>query len=111
VLYRAEIPGGFLFVKAASLHYVFYDTKALSRIHANTESNTHTKIDFAQPANDLIQAHGIAVLFLQANPGAVVEAVEKVLKRRITSWAMILHNGPQMCPAIQNCTTVISILV
>jgi gliding motility-associated-like protein len=74
VLYRAEIPGGFLFVKSASLSYVFYDTKAVSDIHAHAQNDQKAKVDFAQPSNDLIKAHGIEVLFLQANTTAVIEA-------------------------------------
>ncbi|MBD0254586.1 MAG: hypothetical protein ICV83_02605, partial [Cytophagales bacterium] len=33
VLYRADLPGGFLFIKKQSLQYVFYDTRAVAAQH------------------------------------------------------------------------------
>ncbi|WP_128544318.1 DUF7948 domain-containing protein [Larkinella soli] len=36
VLFRAELPGGLLFLKKNSLHYVFYDSQALDDIHTGS---------------------------------------------------------------------------
>jgi hypothetical protein len=81
ILYRADIPGGYVFVGAHSLKYVFYDTKATSLIHGNSKNDPRAKMDVAQPARDRIKAHGVELLFLHANPevsiGATGETPEK----------------------------------
>ena len=53
VLFRADIPGGYLFLKQNSLHYVFYDSKAVADHHAK-----------GVPVSDTIRAHGVAVELL-----------------------------------------------
>ncbi|WP_247233728.1 PKD domain-containing protein [Telluribacter sp. SYSU D00476] len=63
VLYRAELPGGFLYLKKQSLVYVLYDARQVSARHANTplpEGNDRTT-----PAT--IQAHGVEVRFEGSN--------------------------------------------
>ncbi len=77
ILYRADIPGGYVFVKSTSLSYVFYDTKATSRMHPHAEGGQKAKVNFAAPANDLIQAHGIEVKFLHAVNNPLIEAIGK----------------------------------
>ncbi len=63
VQFRADIPGGFLFLKSHSLHYVFYDTKAVADHHAT-----------GQPVSDVIRAHGVEVQ-LTGSQTAVLEGI------------------------------------
>jgi gliding motility-associated-like protein len=43
VLFKADIPGGFLFVKKSGLSYLFYDSKALSDAHFSKKENNNFK--------------------------------------------------------------------
>ncbi|MCU0324831.1 MAG: gliding motility-associated C-terminal domain-containing protein [Spirosomaceae bacterium] len=60
IRFKADIAGGYLFVKQNSLHYVFYDTKALSDLH-NGKNTANAKI------NNQIKAHGVEVEFVASN--------------------------------------------
>ena len=67
VLFRTEIPGGFLFLKDHSLVYVFYDATKVSSLHASKP--------VAQPGSPLakapdinsIAAHGVEMKFQNAS--------------------------------------------
>lgn len=82
ILYRAEIPGGYVFIGAHSLKYVFYDTKATSRIHVHPTKDPGARIDVTQPDGDRIKAHGVEVFFLQANPQSSIEATGETPEKR-----------------------------
>lgn len=80
VRFRVEVPGGYLFLKDQSLHYVFYDTKALADHHASGN----------QPASDLIQAHGVAVQLSGSQTPSLIEG----LKPADVSLNYFLGNDP-----------------
>jgi hypothetical protein len=72
VLFRAEIPGGYLFVGKNALHYAFYDTDAVRSHHPGTASTA------SRPAeNNFIKAHGVSVFFEGVNPDALPEGRER----------------------------------
>ncbi|HEV7348230.1 gliding motility-associated C-terminal domain-containing protein [Telluribacter sp.] len=64
VLYRAELPGGFLFLKKQSLVYVLYDARQVAARHASTPLPEES-----QPAaRATIRAHGVEVHFEGSSP-------------------------------------------
>ncbi|WP_229321002.1 gliding motility-associated C-terminal domain-containing protein [Larkinella knui] len=75
VLFRAELPGGFLFLKKQSLHYVFYDTEALDRIHSGrpnqTASRTASPPELTEP---MVKAHGVEVQLQHSLATAQIES-------------------------------------
>ena len=56
ILFRADLPGGFLFLKETGLHYVFYDTRETARRHAAPAPT--------QPVLPTVRAHGVSVSLL-----------------------------------------------
>ncbi len=78
VRFRADIPGGFLFLKTHSLHYVFYDTKAVADHHAT-----------GLPVSDVIRAHGVEVQLT----GSQTPALEGVHPAE-TGITYLLGNDP-----------------
>ncbi|QHV98868.1 gliding motility-associated C-terminal domain-containing protein [Spirosoma endbachense] len=64
VRFRAEIPGGYLYLKANALHYVFYDGAILSSHHTPTAG---------QPMSDQIPGHAVEVRFEGANAASQIE--------------------------------------
>jgi PKD repeat protein len=68
VLYRAEIPGGFLFLKSQSLVYVLYDASKLMARHAKGTSVSVAARE-SVATSDLIAAHGVEVMFQNAMSG------------------------------------------
>ncbi len=62
VLFRADLPGGFLFLKKNSLHYVFYDAKMVA--------DRHTAVSGATPA--LLRAQGVQVRFAGSADAPVI---------------------------------------
>ncbi|WP_020529441.1 gliding motility-associated C-terminal domain-containing protein [Flexithrix dorotheae] len=70
VKYRADIPGGYLFLKTNSIHYAFYDARAVARRHIHETSTPASRTSVAPPTppDDYIRAHGFEVKFLEANP-------------------------------------------
>ena len=80
VRFRVDVPGGYLFLKAQSLHYVFYDTKALADRHGNG----------AQPVDDLIRAHGVDVQLTGSQTPTLLEG----LKPSDVSFNYFLGNDP-----------------
>lgn len=66
VLFRTEIPGGFLFLKNNSLVYSLYDASQISTAHTKaTPSSPNAKFSPAKPK--IINAHGVEVLFENSN--------------------------------------------
>jgi len=73
VLFRADIPGGFLFLKKQSLVYVLYDGREISARHARqplANANNQARLDLA-PATT-VKAHGVEVLFEGGNANALI---------------------------------------
>jgi gliding motility-associated-like protein len=59
VLFRTEVPGGFLFLKKQSLVYVLYDAKAVSASHGKQPVVSNA----ARTAHAGVAAHGVEVRF------------------------------------------------
>jgi PKD repeat protein len=67
ILFRTEIPGGFLFLKNKSLVYVLYDASKVSALHGKTPSlPSSPNAKFSPPTISLINAHGVEVQFENA---------------------------------------------
>ncbi|TDB61430.1 DUF7948 domain-containing protein [Arundinibacter roseus] len=64
LLFRAEIPGGFLYLKKQSLVYVFYDGRAVSAQHARQPLSGDSP---QRSALTTIKAHGVEVNFKDSN--------------------------------------------
>ncbi len=62
VLFKSEIPGGYLFVKESGLEYFFYDTKALSKLHLSNQNKENLKATVQK-----IRTQSVALKFLEAN--------------------------------------------
>jgi len=88
VLYRAALPGGFLFVKKQSLQYVFYDTKAVARQHPGSHREDHapgartSAQGPSRPGPGTIRAHGFEVQFGGAGGEAELLASGQTPERR-----------------------------
>ncbi|TAH31429.1 MAG: PKD domain-containing protein [Cytophagales bacterium] len=61
ILYRADVPNGFLFFKTQSLMYAFYDGEALHSHHPENQNTTKN----IQPTT--IKAHSVEVEFVNSN--------------------------------------------
>ena len=65
ILFRADIPGGFLFLKKQSMVYVFYDASEITALHAGGRTGdaqpTAKKTDIS-----IVKAHGVEVTFVNA---------------------------------------------
>lgn len=85
VRFRVDVPGGFLFLKDQSLHYVFYDTKALADHHAGGNPLTITR-----PADDPIRAHGVDVQLTGSQRPTRIEG----LKAADVALNYLLGNDP-----------------
>ncbi|MGA0558810.1 PKD domain-containing protein [Larkinella sp. VNQ87] len=81
ILYRAELPGGFLFLKKQSLHYVFYDTEALDRIHSGRTGQPAARTAAPPERTEpLVNAHGIEVRLPNS-----LETVQMESKNRVST--------------------------
>lgn len=69
IRYRVDLPGGVLYLRETSLHYVFYDTEALAARHAPRREVGTTR-------TVALRAHGLDVVLEGANPAARLEANE-----------------------------------
>jgi PKD repeat protein len=68
ILFRTEIPGGFLFLKNKSLVYVLYDAAQVSSGHASKPFQPASpNAKFAPPPAQLINAHGVEVQLENCN--------------------------------------------
>lgn len=67
-LFRAEIPGGYLLVKNTGIQYVFFDTQAISTIHAGS-----LDAKAGRKSIEPIKAHAFEMFFEEANPLPKVE--------------------------------------
>jgi gliding motility-associated-like protein len=68
IRYRAEIHGGYLFIKDHSIHYTFYDTQALADLHLGNKNAQNTR------KIEGIRGHGVEVEFMNANQKSQIEA-------------------------------------
>lgn len=66
VKYRADLPGGFLFIKNNSLQYSFYDQEAVGRHHVNSNPRQNRNVSPSQ-APQTIKAHSFEVFFENSN--------------------------------------------
>lgn len=83
ILYRANLPGGFLFVKKQSLQYVFYDTQAIGKLHPRPQDKSSPATRKApEPIRGTIRAHGFEVHFNGSNPDVQLVATEENPNRR-----------------------------
>ena len=82
VLFRASLPGGALFLKAAGFHYTFYDAQETAHRHAAAPTT--------RPVSPTIRAHGVGVDFTGANGQPQVEARQPVA----TTYSYFLGNDP-----------------
>jgi PKD repeat protein len=92
VLYRAALPGGFLFVKKQSLQYVFYDARAVAAQHVHGHASdapspgpvARTAFGAPPAASDpgTIRAHGFEVQFGGAGGRAEIMASGEMPERR-----------------------------
>jgi gliding motility-associated-like protein len=69
VKYRADIPGGKLFLENNSLTYVFYDTKKLAQMHTHGQNNNDHD---SETGNSKINLHAFKVSFLNSNPNPLI---------------------------------------
>ncbi|MBE9460990.1 gliding motility-associated C-terminal domain-containing protein [Dyadobacter subterraneus] len=67
ILFRTEIPGGFLFLKNKSIVYVLYDASKVSDMHGKATSHPSSpNAKFLPPTIPVINAHGVEVKFENA---------------------------------------------
>ena len=74
ILYRADLPGGFLFLHKNSLTYTFYDEYALQAKHPHYENKPASRIAFAENP-DIIRAHGFSVNFHKSSSDVILKPV------------------------------------
>ena len=83
VRYRADVPGGFLFLKSHSMCYVFYDTDALSKRHAGSKLTAkNAPLLPLTKENEGIKAHAVEVFFENSNPSIQISESHKVAENR-----------------------------
>ncbi|MEZ0486431.1 DUF7948 domain-containing protein [Fibrella aquatica] len=70
VLFRADLPGGYLFLKKNGLHYSFYDSRETARRHAAPAPT--------EPVLPTIRAHGVEVSLLNQTGHARIEGINPV---------------------------------
>jgi len=70
ICFRADIPGGYLLVKKTGLQYVFYDTQALSDIHAGGLDPKAGRKSIGA-----IKAHAYEMTFKDANRTPKIEVI------------------------------------
>jgi PKD repeat protein len=73
IRYRADIPGGYLFLKAQSMVYVFVDTQTTARNHAMGSSSQARTTEFAN-------AHAVEVAF----EGSQIPQLEEIHKNTVS---------------------------
>ncbi|WP_373511625.1 PKD domain-containing protein, partial [Persicitalea sp.] len=76
VLFRADIPGGFLFLKKQSLVYVLYDGREVSARHARQPLEEADRARQGAAPSTPIKAHGVEVQFEGSNADAIVSQLK-----------------------------------
>ena len=91
ILFRADLPGGFLFLKGKSLLYVLYDRSQVNVHHetkpGNQVSGVSTRVN---PALSSVSAHGVEVKFENCN--SVITHTTK--RSASTKFNYFLGNDP-----------------
>ncbi|MBO0931779.1 DUF7948 domain-containing protein [Fibrella aquatilis] len=82
VRFRADLPGGFLFLKTSGFHYAFYDARETARRHAAAPTT--------EPVLSTVRAHGVSVDFVGAGAKPQLEALHPVG----TTYSYFLGNDP-----------------
>ncbi|GAB3516950.1 DUF7948 domain-containing protein [Emticicia fontis] len=73
ILFKAEIPGGYLLVRRTGIQYVFFDTKALAALHAGGITDSKG----ARIAPGPIKGHSFEMTFQEANASPRIETAVK----------------------------------
>ena len=76
VLFRADIPGGFLFLKKQSLVYVLYDGREVSARHARQPLEEADRARTGAAPATTIKAHGVEVQFEGSNADALISQLK-----------------------------------
>ncbi|AWV98451.1 DUF7948 domain-containing protein [Arcticibacterium luteifluviistationis] len=76
VLFKASIPGGFIFVKNSGLEYIFYDTEKLAELHFGGANSEHAKSSI----ND-INIQRVSLVFKNTKPAAIVQVANPVSQK------------------------------
>ncbi len=105
VLYRADLPGGKLFIEKTKLTYVFYDTKILAELHdgnhGNSTNNSSAKIIETIPGvkKPVMPLHAFSVTFAGANSSSEITTEYKnqetnnfYIGSDLSSWASDVHS-------------------
>lgn len=79
ILFRADLPGGFLFLKDKSLVYVLYDASQVGSHHKPREKPVGSDLKAAPVSKD-ITAHGVEVLFENSN-----KEIRHIPKRQLSA--------------------------
>ena len=79
ILFRADLPGGFLFLKDKSLVYVLYDASQVGSHHKPREKPAGSGLKAAPVSKD-ITAHGVEVLFENSN-----KEIRHIPKRQLSA--------------------------
>jgi gliding motility-associated-like protein len=87
VLYRAELPSGFLFLRGNALQYSLYSAEDLDRVHQLSHGGSVEKLS---ADSQQIRAHSFWVRFLGANPNPILKTGEK----HPTAYHYFLGNDP-----------------
>ncbi|MFN4234602.1 MAG: gliding motility-associated C-terminal domain-containing protein [Bacteroidia bacterium] len=73
VLYKADIPGGAMFLEKTKITYAFYDTYQLRNVLGHNHNNgNHAQLP------EMINFHGLQMDFLNANPQNTIETNESL---------------------------------
>jgi gliding motility-associated-like protein len=105
ILYRTEVPGGFLFLKKQSLVYVFYDAAKIAALHGKRSgqsdavsltgiaqnSDASKQNSLKSPDLNSIAAHGVEVKMLNASATVSHKAFRPVKSQ----FNYFLGNDPQ----------------
>jgi gliding motility-associated-like protein len=92
ILFRADLPGGFLFLKNKSLIYVFYDAANVAARHGKKKGATLVRDNLKSPPlpSSSVSAHGMEVIFENAN-----DAIPISTRRPVeTSFNFFFGNDP-----------------
>ena len=105
VLFRADVPAGFLFLKNNGLHYGFYDVEAVRELRHprkkvnDEQANSSARTEDSKQDKYNIKAHGVAVNFLNANKQPLVsgqnqtEAIRNYfIAQDAEKWASEVHS-------------------
>ncbi|MBT29167.1 MAG: PKD domain-containing protein [Thalassobius sp.] len=93
ILYRADLPGGYLFLQNGAFTYVFYDESAVQAKHQHANSSASNRVSVADlPDNSgTIGAHGFQVNFYKSSSDVNVVPLNPFSN----SYNYFLGNNPE----------------